>query len=71
LPGPEVADFEGVIQKHRMIALFFAAIFAWSGVGQETSCYDLWIRLREQKLNSEPMTLKAKDTETEMAFAFE
>jgi hypothetical protein len=71
LPGPEVADFEAVIQKHRMIALFFAAFLAWSGIGQETSCYDLWIRLREQKLNSEPMTLKAKDTETEMAFAFE
>ncbi|NBT57742.1 hypothetical protein EBT16_03050 [bacterium] len=27
--------------------------------------------MREQKLDSEPLTLKAKDTDTEMAFAFE
>lgn len=54
-----------------LAAIFLLFVFAWAGLAQEAGCYDIWVRLREQKLNSEPMTLKAKDTETEMAFAFE
>lgn len=54
-----------------MAAIFLILALGVSGFAQESSCYNVWIRLREQKLKSESMTLKAKDTDTEMAFAFE
>jgi len=58
LPGSLIAFF----------GFFFVTLTAFS---EEGSCYHLWLKLREQKLESESLTLKAKDTETEMAFAFE
>jgi len=52
-------------------SVFSAFLFCLGALGSETGCYETWMKLREQKLTKEPMTLKAKDTNTEMAFAFE
>jgi len=44
---------------------------ALTALGQDISCFETWIRLREQKLKEEPLVLRAKNTQTDMAFAFE
>ena len=53
------------------IALVFLLVLSLSAPGQEIKCFEMWMRLREQKLKEEPLSLRAKNTETEMAFAFE
>lgn len=53
--------------------IFFSLFWALSlsAQGQDISCFNMWMRLREQKLQEESLSLKAKNTDTEMAFAFE